>query len=136
VFKNTGVISGNKALGAEESVNVNQAVKELQKLQDNTKFGAPRLEQALGKEGAQAILKDMYAAQRSGIKAMTKQQWAVRAAKVLGATGVGYEVLRGLFGFQNPRVSSKSSVALGPSNKRKKKAATNTKKKRIIGGTS
>jgi len=33
VFKNTGVISGNKALGAEESINVNQAVKELQKLQ-------------------------------------------------------------------------------------------------------
>jgi hypothetical protein len=102
VFKNTGAISGNKALGAEESINVNQAVKELQKLQDNTKYGASRLEQALGKDGAQAILKDMYAAQKSGIKAMTKQQWAFRAAKALGATGVGYEVLRGLFGSQNP----------------------------------
>jgi hypothetical protein len=84
VFKNTGVISGNKAVGAEESVNVNQAVKELQKLQDNTKFGAPRLEQALGKDGAQAILKDMYAAQRQGVKAMSRQEFAVKLAKYTG----------------------------------------------------
>jgi hypothetical protein len=105
VFKNTGVISGNKALGAEESVNVSQAVKELQKLQDSTKFGAPRLEQALGKEGAQAILKDLYAAQESGITAMTRHQWAVRAAKVLGGSALagvgasaGYRIVREPFG--------------------------------------
>jgi hypothetical protein len=84
VFKNTGVISGNKALGAEESVNVNQAVKELQKLQDSTKFGAPRLEQALGKDGAQAILKDMYAAQKAGVKAMSRQEFAIKLAKYTG----------------------------------------------------
>jgi hypothetical protein len=99
VFKNTGVISGNKALGAEESVNVNQAVKELQKLQDSTKWGAPRLEEALGgKEGAEAILKDMYAAQKQGITALTKQQWVGRVAKIAGLGGVGYEALRGLLG--------------------------------------
>jgi hypothetical protein len=84
VFKNTGIISGNKALGAEESVNVNQAVKELQKLQDNTKFGAARLEQALGKDGALAILKDMYAAQKAGIQAMSRQEFAIKLAKYTG----------------------------------------------------
>jgi hypothetical protein len=81
VFKNTNVISGNQAMGAEESINVNSAVKELQKLQDNTKFGTSRLEQALGKEGAEGLLRDMYAAQKAGIKAIKNREMLAKFAK-------------------------------------------------------
>ena len=41
-------------------------MKGLQKLQDNTKYGTPRLEQALGKEGANGLLNELYEAQRRG----------------------------------------------------------------------
>ena len=79
-----------------ETVNVDSAVKTLQKLQDNTKYGGSRLEQALGKEQAQALLNDLYSAQRQGVKAMTRQQWATRIAKVVAGGGAGYEILKGL----------------------------------------
>jgi hypothetical protein len=79
-------------------VNVNEAVKALQKLQDDTRYGAPRLEQALGKQGAQDLLKNMYAAQKSGMTAMSRQQFAKLMLKyVVGpgaGIGVGYEVVR------------------------------------------
>jgi hypothetical protein len=85
VFKNTSVIKGNVVHGTTETVNVDAAVKALQKLQDIEKFGGSRLEQAFGQEGAKAVLDDMYSAQRAGVKAMTRQQWATRIAK-LGLT--------------------------------------------------
>jgi hypothetical protein len=89
VFKNTGVVKGNVVHGTPEIVNVDAAVKALQKLQDTEKFGGSRLEQAFGKAGAKAVLDDMYSAQRAGVKAMTRQQWAARVAKVgLTAGGV------------------------------------------------
>jgi hypothetical protein len=84
VFKNTSVVSGNYAAGTPETVNVNSAVKALQKLQDTSKFGASRLEQALGKEGANSLLKDLYAAQRSGVKALSRQQMVIKIAKLVG----------------------------------------------------
>jgi hypothetical protein len=98
VFKNPNIVKGNAAMGAEETVNVDSAVKTLQKLSDSTKFGGSRLEQALGKEGSEALLRDMYAAQKQGITALTKQQWVGRIAKIAGLGGVGYETLRGLLG--------------------------------------
>jgi hypothetical protein len=89
VFKNTGVVKGNVVHGTPETINVDAAVKALQKLQDTEKFGGSRLEQAFGKAGAKAVLDDMYSAQRAGVKAMTRQQWATRIAKVgLTAGGV------------------------------------------------
>lgn len=96
--KNPNIISGNVAHGAEETVDVAKAVKALQKMQDDMEFGAPRLEQAFGKQGARAILEDMYTAQKSGIKAMTKQQWAKRIAQYVGSPTLGYEVIKGLAG--------------------------------------
>jgi hypothetical protein len=98
VFKNPNIVRGNAAMGAEETINVDSAVKTLQKLSDSTKFGGSRLEQALGTEGAQALLKDMYAAQKEGITALSRQQLIGRFVKIAGLGGVGYEVLRGLFG--------------------------------------
>lgn len=88
VFKNSGVVKGNVVHGTPETVNVDAAVKALQKLQDADSFGGSRLEQAFGKAGAKAVLDDMYAAQRAGVKAMTRQQWAVRLTK-LGLTAGG-----------------------------------------------
>jgi hypothetical protein len=81
VFKNTNVISGNQALGAEESINVNSAVKALQKLADDTRYGTSRLEQALGKEGAQGLLRDMYSAQKSGMQAIRARALVAKVAK-------------------------------------------------------
>jgi hypothetical protein len=98
VFKNPNIVSGNSALGTPETVNVNSAVKALQKLQDTSKFGSSRLEQALGKEGAQNLLKDMYAAQRTGVKALSRQQMAAKIAKWTGigtgAIGGAYELVK------------------------------------------
>ena len=101
VFKNPSVIKGNAAMGTEEEVNLNSAVKALQKLQDSTKFGASRLEQALGKEGANKLLRDMYAAQRAGQVALTRQAFAKMIGKYIGlplaggALGtLGYEAIK------------------------------------------
>ena len=91
VFKNPNVIRGNTAKGTPETVNVDNAITQLQKLQDNTKYGAPRLEQALGEDGASKLLDDMYAAQRAGVKAMSRQQFALKVAKYVGA-GAGLAV--------------------------------------------
>lgn len=96
VFKNTGVIKGNAASGSAETVDVDKAVTQLQKLMDKTRYGGSRLEQALGKDGARALLDNMYEAQRSGQKAIKVQQVAKWVASVIGAGSVaaGYEALK------------------------------------------
>lgn len=96
VFKNTGVIKGNAASGSSETVDVDKAVTQLQKLMDKTRYGGSRLEQALGKDGARALLDNMYEAQRSGQKAIKVQQVAKWVASVIGAGSVaaGYEALK------------------------------------------
>jgi hypothetical protein len=84
IFKNPAVISGDIALGTPEVLHINEYVKVLQRLQDDTscrfadcsKFihathGAPRLEQAVGKEAAQKLLQDAYDAQRTGADTIT-----------------------------------------------------------------
>jgi hypothetical protein len=102
VFKNTNVISGNQAMGAEETINVNNAVKELQKLQDAKKFGSSRLEQALGKEGAQGLLRDMYAAQKAGINAIKSREMVAKLARWAayggGALAGGKMILHSMLG--------------------------------------
>ena len=79
-LKNVNIVSGNAAAGTPETINLDSAVKAVQKLQDNTKYGAPRLEQALGKDGAKKFLEELYAAQRSGVKALKIQDFA----KIIG----------------------------------------------------
>jgi hypothetical protein len=86
-LKNPNIIEGNSAMGTPETANVDGGIKVLQKMQDNTKWGAPRLEQALGKEGANQLLKDMYAAQRLGVKAVDAQKLMDRIIKGLKITG-------------------------------------------------
>jgi hypothetical protein len=89
VYKNPDVISGNIRLGAPEFVHVDEAVKALQRMMDDTSctyegcstfvhpaHGTSHLEQALGKERAEDLLRGMYAAQRLGCAAAKKQKIA------------------------------------------------------------
>jgi hypothetical protein len=92
VFNNVNVIDPTTG-----EVRLDAAVKELQKLQDNTKYGSPRLEQAFGK--GNTILEDMKAANRLGIKALNRQQLAKMLLKygVPGAAavgGLGWELMK------------------------------------------
>jgi hypothetical protein len=96
VFKNPSTVQGNLKFGTDETVNVDSTLKTLQKMQDDRRFGASRLEQALGSVGADKLLKEMYAAQRMGAHAMKAQQWAKLIAKyalpTAGIAGGAYEL--------------------------------------------
>lgn len=93
VFKNPNVVIGNAKYGTNETVNVNSAIKAIQKLQDSAKYGGPRLEQAFGADGANNLLNNLYQAQRAGQKAVKVQdvaKWVLR----LGGAAVAYEAAR------------------------------------------
>lgn len=105
VFKNSSIVEGNASMGTPETIKVDAAVKALQKLQDSTKYGGPRLEQALGKDAANALLKSLYDAQRLGEKAVTRQELLQKIVKVSkgiaiggGALYGGWELLRHMLG--------------------------------------
>lgn len=93
IFKNVKVVKGNAAKGSAETVDIDKAVEELQKLQDNEKYGAPRLEQAFGKQGASDLLEKFYDAQRQGVHAMKMQQVSKWVAKIAGGAAL-YEGAR------------------------------------------
>ena len=61
--------------------NKKQKKENNKKLNNKVKYGAPRLQQAFGADGADRLLKDMYAAQREGVKGMTVKSWE----KIAGA---------------------------------------------------
>ncbi len=89
VFDNEGVIKGNTAHGSPEVVSVDNAIRNLEKLNNKVKYGAPRLQQAFGVNGADRLMKEMYAAQREGIKAMDVQKWTNIAKGALKWSGRG-----------------------------------------------
>jgi hypothetical protein len=88
VFKNPSMVAGNAAHGTAETVNVDRAITGLQKLQDNTEFGSPRLEQALGKQGAKDLLDNLYQAQRAGVKAVDAKRILTRIGKYAAIASV------------------------------------------------
>lgn len=92
VFKNPNVVVGNSKYGTNETVNIDSAVKALQRLEDNAKYGGSRLEQALGKEGADNLLRNLYQAQKSGQRAVDAQQLA---KWIVGAAGIGGGIVAG-----------------------------------------
>ena len=102
VFDNEGVIKGNTAHGTPETVNVDVAIRNLEKLNNKVKYGEPRLQQAFGPQGADRLMKEMYAAQREGVKAMSVQKWAKIARTAAGfagkgaLAGLGYEAVKSL----------------------------------------
>jgi hypothetical protein len=90
VLNNEGVVKGNVSHGAPESIDVDSAITNAEKLNKPSKFapeGTPtRLEQALGKDGASNLLKNLYSAQKAGVAAVKAQ----KIAKWVGATiGLG-----------------------------------------------
>jgi hypothetical protein len=87
VFKNPDIVQGDEARGTPSTVDIDKAVKALQKLQDSEKYGGPRLEQAFGEEGAKKLLDKFYGAQRQGVHAMKMQQIAKWLAIAAGASG-------------------------------------------------
>jgi hypothetical protein len=86
-------VKGNLKYGTAETVNIDPAIKALQKMQDDTRYESSRLEQALGTEGADALLKDMYKAQRDGVHAMKARQWVKYIAIAGGLAGLGGKLL-------------------------------------------
>lgn len=101
VFKNPSIVTGNAAHGTPEGLNVDRAITALQKLQDSTEFGSPRLEQALGKQGTKDLLDKLYTAQRNGVKAVDAQQILTRIGKYAAIAGLplaGELVHRGVTG--------------------------------------
>lgn len=83
VLKNPDIVEGNAKFGTEETVNVDKAIKALERLQ-SSKYG-PRVEQAFGKEGANQLMSKLYGAQRQGVHALKMQQVAKWVATIAGA---------------------------------------------------
>lgn len=96
VFKNPSVVQGNARFGTPETVDVNKAVVQLQKLADKTEFGSSRLEQALGPDAAQNLLSNIYKAQRTGQKALQVHKIAKWAGISLGGAAVGTAAVKGI----------------------------------------
>lgn len=83
VFKNFSVID------LDGNVKVDAALKALTKLQDNTTWGAPRLEQAIGKDAAATLINSLKAARQQGLTAVSRQQLAKSFAKYVGVPAAG-----------------------------------------------
>ena len=105
VLNNESVIEGNQAAGAEEKINIPNAIKAVERMDKPSRYapeGTPtRLQQALGKDGATAFKQSLYDAQKLGESAVSKQQMLsniVKTAKILGLAGgslVGlYEIFK------------------------------------------
>jgi hypothetical protein len=89
LFNNEGVINGNLAHGAPETIDVKSAIRQAENLSKPTRFTPEdtpsRLEQAFGEDGAQALKQGLYDAKQAGVSSVTKRN----IAKWLGgAVGV------------------------------------------------
>src|SRR5208337_176223 len=82
LFNNQGVIKGNVAHGAEESINIDKALDVLEDMDKPNKYGPSRLKQtSLGEDGAFKLKQDLYDAQKLGKTALSKQQFIRRLAR-------------------------------------------------------
>jgi hypothetical protein len=90
VYKNPDVISGNVEFGTPEFIHIDECVKALQLMMDDTSctyegcstfvhatHGTSHLQEALGKQAADDLLRKMYAAQRLGNKAARTRKLAM-----------------------------------------------------------
>ena len=91
IFHNQSVIKGDVDAGQPETVNVDAAVRESQKLMDKDKFGDSRLEQFMGKDGAAQYMSELRQLQQQGVHAMKVQAIAKLVGKyvLLPAVGAG-----------------------------------------------
>jgi hypothetical protein len=93
ILKNPDNVSGNIEYGTPEFIHIDETLKALQRMQDDTSctregcstfvhaaHGTSRLEQALGKKGTDDLLRKMYAAQRQEKRIIKNQRiakWAI-----------------------------------------------------------
>lgn len=101
LFKNPSVVAGDTTKGAAETVDVDTAIKTLQRLDQPTKYGNSRLVQALGsRKAADQLLSDLYSAQKAGQSAINARKLAKTISKyvayISGAVYGVHAVLRGL----------------------------------------
>ena len=89
IFHNQDVIEGNVAQGATESVNVDNAIKAIQKMADNEKFGNPRFDQAFGPGSANKLLTQLRQYQVAGVHAVKVQTFTKMLAKYFGLPTAG-----------------------------------------------
>lgn len=86
IFSNESVVKGNLQFDADETVNVDAAIRNAENLNKPSKFaprGAPsRLQQWFGKDGADNLLRNLYSAKKAG-------ESAVSARKLLKMAGIG-----------------------------------------------
>jgi hypothetical protein len=97
IFNNESVVAGNVEHGADETINVNSAIKQAENLAKPSKFaprGTPtRLQQALGEDGAKAFKEGLYSAQKAGQTVVRRNQifkWLIG----IGALGGGAEIVK------------------------------------------
>ena len=105
IFNNESVVKGNTAHGADEEINIDSAIKAVEKLDKPSRYapeGTPsRLEQAMGKDGADSFVKGLYEAQKRGARAAKLSQlasWAGHGAAYAAGGGAIYEAWKLLGG--------------------------------------
>jgi len=96
VLKNPSIVEDDTASGSVESIKLDPAIKALQKMRDNTKWGASRLEQIFGTDGTKTLMNNLYAAKRLGKSAVTLQQFAKYAGITIGTAALGAGAIEGV----------------------------------------
>lgn len=99
-FGNQGVVKGNIAHGAPETIDVDKAITTLENMDKPNKFGVSRLQEtSLGKDGALKLKQVLYDAQKAGQKAMdtralrnTILKWGIPGVGT--ALGIAYEATK------------------------------------------
>lgn len=91
LFNNESVVKGNVQFGANETVNIDSAIRNAENLNKPSRFAPrgtpPRLVQWFGKDGADNLLQNLYDAKTTGQSAVRARQILKWAA--IGTVGVG-----------------------------------------------
>ena len=99
-FGSQGVVQGNVAHGAPETINIDKAIDVLENMDKPNKYGASRLQQtSLGKDGAFKLKQALYDAQQAGKTAMDARSLRNTILKWTGiggsaVLGLGYELTK------------------------------------------
>lgn len=107
VFGNEGVVDGDLKYGKNESIKVDTAIKNLQKLTAKTKYGPDgRLAQAIGKDAQTALMQKLYDARELGQKAIkTQELWRIIKRRLGYAAGAA---VAGAAGAEGVRLATKA----------------------------
>lgn len=91
-FGSQGVINGNVAHGAPETINVDAAIKVLENMDKPNRYGVSRLQQtSLGPKGVAELKQVLYDAQKAGNNAMSSRELRNTIGKFIGYAGAATE---------------------------------------------